>query len=70
MLMLIMVLTTAHLYTPLLFFIVMSQVCAGVCADRGAPQRPVVPDGADGDSAEGPDAAEQQHSAQTVTAAN
>lgn len=42
------------------------QVLTGISAHSGAPQQPVVPDGGDGGPAEGPDAAEQQRSAQTA----
>lgn len=42
------------------------QVCVGIVTDRSAPQQLVVPHGSDGGSAEGSDAEEQQHTAQTV----
>lgn len=44
------------------------QMRPGVSANGHAPQWPAVPDGGDGGSAEGLDAAEQQHSAQTSAA--
>lgn len=44
------------------------RVC--VTADRGAPQRPAVPDGGDGGPAAGPDAAARCHSAQTAASAH
>lgn len=42
------------------------QVCVSFTANRSASQQLVILDGCDGGSAEGPDTAEQQQSAQTV----
>lgn len=46
------------------------QVRVSLVADSSAPQQVVVPDGRDGGPAEGPDATEQECSAQTVAAAH
>ncbi len=43
-------------------------MCAGIITDCSAPQKPVIPDGGDGVSAEDSDATEQQHAAQTAAA--
>ena len=48
----------------------LTQVCVSLVADSGAPQQVAVPDRCDGSPAEGPDAAEQQCSAQAVAPAH
>lgn len=45
-------------------------MCVSLVADGGAPQQVAVPDRCDGGPVEGPDATEQQCSAQTVATAH
>lgn len=51
-------------------FTALHQVCFGIITHRSAPQQLDVPDGDNGGFAEGSDAAEQQHSAQTAATTN
>lgn len=45
-------------------------MCFGIITHRSTPQQLDIPDGDNGGFAEGSDAAEQQHSAQTVATTN